>query len=79
MAIYSESKTFYRRGSNSIWLEDEELATPKHEVSVAAYEIFTTEIFEGSKPVCHSDGSFTYYTQTNCDSYSETTFWIENN
>lgn len=77
MKFYAETRHFYRRTANTIWLEDQEVRTHKHEISEAAYKLFTEEVFADNKPLSNKDGSVSYSTTINSNECTETTFWIE--
>lgn len=76
MAIYSEIRHYVRTSACTIWREDSEIRTPKHEVSQEAYNLFVNEIFKDVKPLTNRDGSISYCVLNNYNEMTETTFSI---
>ena len=76
MAIYSEIKHYVRTSASTVWREDAEMRTPKHEVSQSAYDLFVNEIYKGVKPLKNKDGSISYCTQNNYNEMTELIFTI---
>ena len=77
MKYYSEVRNFTKRSLTSIPIEDRETRTEKHEISEAAYKLFTEEIYSDIKPLKNSDGSISYSIILDANHSTETTFWVE--
>lgn len=77
MKYYAETRYFVRRTLTSIPMEDREARVEKHEISEAAYKLFTEEIYAECNPLTNSDGSISFAKILNSNESTETTFWIE--
>lgn len=77
MKYYAETRYFVRRTLTSIPMEDREARVEKHEISEAAYKLYTEEIYAECKPLTNSDGSISFATILNSNESTETTFWTE--
>ena len=60
MKIYAETRNYIRRNAASIWVEDRETRTEKHEISETAYKFYVSEILSTAKQHKNSDGSISY-------------------
>lgn len=77
MKYYSETRFFIRRTPTSIAMEDREARVEKHEISEAAFKLYTEEIYADCKPLKNSDGSISFSTILNSNESTEITFWVE--
>lgn len=77
MKYYSETRIFVRRDSASVYMEDVELRTPKHEISEECFNFVINELFAGYKRLKNRDGSFSFNKTLDYNKAEEATFWIE--
>lgn len=77
MKYYSETRYFVRRNAASIWREDCEIRTEKHEISEKAFRFYVDEVYADRKPLKNKDGSITYAVIQNSNECTDTTFWTE--
>ena len=77
MKYFAETRLYVKRTLTSLAIEDREARTEKHEISEAAYKLYTEEIYAGIKPLKNSDGSISYSTILDSNNSTETTFWVE--
>ena len=78
MKYFSETRLYCRRSISSIWREDEEARTPKHEISENTFNMAINVLYKDVKPLKNSDGSITFASILNSNESTETTFYIEN-
>lgn len=77
MKIYAETRNYIRRNAASIWVEDREIRTEKHEISETAYKFFISEILANASQHKNSDGSISYSHIVNYNESVEYTFYFE--